>query len=159
MYRASLYIGLCLALLSLASCEEDDRISTDLIVVPATASSDEVVTVEASQISFEIDTLDFGTIAAGKIVSHSFNFTNEGNGPLLITNVHTPCGCTAAKSWPKEVILPGGTGVIDVEFNSADRQGHQVKTIDIITNSRPSISRVVLTGHVIGPDHTLEDIK
>lgn len=158
MKRVCLYISVFTFILTLTSCEENEKISTDLIIVPATASSTGEAEVKLSEISFKEDTLDFGTIAAGKIIAHSFEFTNTGSGPLLITNVHTPCGCTAAKNWPKEVIPPGGNGVIDVEFNSADRQGHQIKTIEIITNSRPSISHVILTGDVIGPDFTLEDI-
>lgn len=159
MKIASINIAFIFTILALASCEESDKMSTDLIVVPATASSDTADKVPTPQISFKSDSLHFGTIAAGKIVTHTFEFTNTGNSPLLLTNVHAPCGCTAATNWPKEEIAPGEGGAIKVEFNSADRQGHQVKTIDIITNSRPSITQVKLIGDVIGPDFTLEDIK
>ena len=159
MRSAKLYITFVAVTLVLASCEDSNRMSTDIIVVPATASKKYDNDVVQPEITFAEDSLNFGVIAAGKIISHSFEFTNTGNGPLLLTNVHTPCGCTAATNWPKEEISPGEGGVIEVEFNSTDRQGHQMKTIDIISNSRPSISQVKLVGDVVGPDFTLEDIK
>lgn len=152
---------LCVALIAFAlySCEESDRMSTDLIVVPATASSDGLENITNSILAFENDTLDFGIVAAGKRIKHSFKFTNTGNGDLLISNVHAPCGCTVAKSWPRQAIKPGESSFIEVEFDSSDRQGHQIKNIDIVTNARPSITHLTLIGDVIGPDFTTEEIK
>lgn len=159
MKRISTYLLMAIISISLFSCEDEDRMSTDLIVVPATASSDGVETVKKSILTFESDTLDFGTIAAGKRIEHSFAFTNTGDAPLLISNVHAPCGCTVPQNWPKDAIEVGGTGTIDVVFNSTDRQGHQVKNIDIVTNARPSIQTLYMIGDVIGPEFTTEDIK
>ena len=101
---------------------------------------------------------DFGTITAGRKVFREFQFTNTGNAPLLIANVHPQCGCTATKDWPKEPIKPGEGGTIKVEFDSTDRTGKQKKIIDVITNATPPTARLLLNGVVIGPDFTSEDI-
>ena len=146
-------------LLCFCNCTSDnERLSTDLINFPETASSIKGND-EFPKIEFENPVLDFGTIAAGKRISHSFKFTNTGNAPLLISNVHPSCGCTVASGWTKTAIQPGDGGVIDVIFDSTDRTGVQNKRIDISTNSKPALSQLYLKGNVIGPDFTKEDLK
>ena len=58
-------------------------------------------------ISAETTSFDFGTIkeADGK-VSHTFEVSNTGDMPLVITRVIASCGCTTPE-WPKEPIAPG----------------------------------------------------
>jgi hypothetical protein len=127
--------------------------STNLIHNPATAVENaDIDEALLAQITFDNPVLEFGTVAAGRRIAHEFAFTNTGLSPLLIANVHSPCGCTVAKQWPKKAIAPGESGVIKVEFDSTDRIGHQDKKIDIVTNSKPSIIQVSLIGNVIGPD-------
>ena len=143
----------------LSSCENEDRLSSDLINISATASSVKSdAEVLFPSIEFEVTEYDFGTITAGRKVFREFQFTNTGNAPLLIANVHPQCGCTATKDWPKEPIKPGEGGTIKVEFDSTDRTGKQKKIIDVITNATPPTARLLLNGVVIGPDFTSEDI-
>ena len=157
------YIQLALSLAVLAfaldSCgnaTEKNRISTDLINISATASSPE--NVGGSHMDMEHISFNFGTIAAGKIVNHVFRFINSGESPLLLSNVNGSCGCTVAKSWPKEPIMPGEGGEIIVVFDSSKRTGHQDKTIHVVSNSRPATLELSLVGNVIGPDFVLGDI-
>lgn len=78
---------------------------------------------------------NFGTIKEGEIAKHAFHFKNTGTNPLLVYNVVAGCGCTTP-SWSKEIILPGGEGDINVEFNSNNRAGHQSKNVLVYSNAQ-----------------------
>ena len=58
----------------------------------------------------------FGTFNKDFIQTIDFDFVNTGDEPLLILNVNTDCGCTAA-GYPKEEIMPGDTAKISVRYN------------------------------------------
>lgn len=91
---------------------------------------------------------DFGTIKeAGGPVSHTFEFTNTGNEPLVIINVNASCGCTRPE-YSKEPIKPGKKGKIKVTYNPAGRPGEFSKDVKIRTNGnkRPILK---ITGTVI----------
>lgn len=85
-------------------------------------------------IKFTEDTHDFGTIKEGEIVKHSFLFKNEGNAPLVITEVTASCGCTAS-DYPKKAVNPSQSAYIDVKFDSKGKMGIQSKTINVFTNT------------------------
>src|SRR5210317_2099084 len=72
--------------------------------------------------SFEEKSHDFGDLIQGDKVNHTFEFTNTGNQPLIISNVVTTCGCTATK-WPKKPVAPGKSGQIKITFNSSGKMG------------------------------------
>jgi hypothetical protein len=78
------------------------------------------------------------TIDYGKVIKEddsgirSFEFTNTGDAPLIITNVQSTCGCTVP-SKPTEPIAPGKTGKIDVKYNM--NPGPIRKTITVETNA------------------------
>ena len=52
---------------------------------------------KCTTIRFEQDTLRLGQVALGATVPFVFKYTNTGDVPLLIKNVQTTCGCTAAE--------------------------------------------------------------
>jgi hypothetical protein len=78
---------------------------------------------------------DFGEVAEGTQVSHTFRFTNKGNEPLILTRVQPSCGCTVPNNWPKDPIMPGGTGEISVSFNSTGRVGANTKVVQVFSNA------------------------
>lgn len=162
MKSNSIYILLAIVTVVLSNCREGKdkrRISTDLINISATASSSDISSLESGpRLEMEQNSFNFGTIAAGKRVNHVFKFVNSGDSPLLLANVHATCGCTVAKAWNKDPIMPGEGGEIIVEFDSSNRTGHQDKSIYIVSNSRPASLELKLTGDVIGPDFELSDI-
>lgn len=85
------------------------------------------------QINFDENFYDFGTIAQGEKVSHTFKFRNIGSGQLVITDVTTSCGCTASK-YSLEPVAPGTEGIVEVIFDSYGREGRQMKKISVWTN-------------------------
>jgi hypothetical protein len=93
----------------------------------------------------------FGEIKQGDVVEHVFKFKNEGNAPLILSNVQTTCGCTAPQ-WPRETaIAPGEMGEIKVVFNSRGKMGTQSKTITVMSNAQNSTERVRISAVILAP--------
>ncbi|QRR01825.1 DUF1573 domain-containing protein [Dyadobacter sandarakinus] len=90
---------------------------------------------------------DFGTITEGKVVEHDFRFRNDGEYPLILSNITSSCGCTTPE-WPKEPIGPNQTSTIKVRFDSKNKSGPQVKTITVYANTEPAYSELRLRGIV-----------
>jgi len=84
---------------------------------------------------FKVREFDFGTINQGDVVSHTFDFTNNGQADLLIASGHGSCGCTVPE-FPKDPVKPGEKGQVKVTFNSAHKTGVQVKTVTLDTNTK-----------------------
>lgn len=79
------------------------------------------------------NTIDYGTVSKKSDTGvRSFEFTNTGDAPLIITNVLSTCGCTVPTK-PNEPIMPGKSGKIDVKYNMAF--GPIRKTITVETNA------------------------
>ena len=64
---------------------------------------------------------NYGTIQKGSDGNCEFTFVNEGNEPLILSNVHASCGCTKP-TWTKEPIMPGKSSVIKVGYNTNNVQ-------------------------------------
>ncbi len=88
---------------------------------------------KAAKIEFKSDTVDYGQIEKGDDGTRVFEFTNTGNAPLIISKVNSSCGCTIPKS-PKDPILPGKTGEIQVKYDT-QRVGPIRKAITVISNA------------------------
>lgn len=86
-------------------------------------------------LAWEKSSHDFGEITEGAQVSHTFKFTNKGNEPLILTRVQPSCGCTVPNNWPKDPIMPGGSGEITVSFNSIGRVGANTKVVQVYSNA------------------------
>ena len=80
--------------------------------------------------SFDQEEHNFGQIRDGDIVSHTFRFTNSGEAPLIISKATAACGCTVPQ-WPKQPIPVGGSGEIQVQFDSSNKPGMQLSLIHI----------------------------
>jgi hypothetical protein len=89
----------------------------------------------------ENNVFDFGNVNEGEIVKQDFKLTNKGKTDLLIRNVKASCGCTAVKN--ENVVKPGQTTDLKVEFNSRGKRGRQNKSVTVITND-PINSTILL---------------
>ena len=98
-------------------------------------------------ITFEEVKYDFGSVAQGGIVDHTFKFKNTGNAPLVISNIGVSCGCTTPE-WTKAPVMPGKTGSITAHFNSTGKIGMQNKVLTIESNAAAGSSTVALVGEV-----------
>lgn len=138
-------------ILGAASCEDPATLGTDLIVMPATASSTEAATPQRPVLAFEDTLIDFGVVSEGHVVAHTFQFQNLGPGQALIGDVSTSCGCTVPKTWPRTPLSPGKTGEVEVSFDTRDKEGPQDKVISVVANTTPGVVRLHLVGTVVSP--------
>ncbi len=79
------------------------------------------------------NTMDYGSVyKESDNGARTFEFTNTGSEPLIISNVASTCGCTVP-SKPDAPILPGKTGKITVKYNM--NPGPIRKTITVESNA------------------------
>jgi hypothetical protein len=106
-----------------------------------------VSNVPGTTLRFDEVRFDFGDMNQGDVVHHSFNFTNTGSNPLIITNAVGSCGCTVP-TYPKEPIAPGAKGTIEVQFNSTGKKDMQDKTVTISANTQPPTTVISIHANV-----------
>jgi hypothetical protein len=137
--------------LILSACSSDQsRVPANVVNIPNSASGDMD---QNSLPVIEFATLDhdFGKVIQGEIVSYSFKFKNTGKSDLVIGNISTSCGCTASE-YPKTPIKPGQEEVIEVSFDSSGREGFQHKTLEVATNTQPSVTVLSIKAMVFSPE-------
>jgi len=94
---------------------------------------------KVAKIEFKTDVIDYGTIEKGANGVRFFEFTNTGEAPLIITKVKSSCGCTTP-SWPKNPVLPGESGKIEVKYNTMIVSPIR-KTITVSSNAdKPTVA-------------------
>lgn len=89
---------------------------------------------------------DFGEIKKGIEKSTYFKYKNTGDIPLIINDVETRCGCTAAK-WDREPLMPGEIDSLVVYYD-AKALGFFSKEIIIRFNSKEGFGQLFITGTV-----------
>ncbi|MEM7381471.1 MAG: DUF1573 domain-containing protein [Bacteroidota bacterium] len=105
---------------------------------------------QTAKIEFKTETIDYGEIAKGSDGVRSFQFTNTGSVPLIISKVSSSCGCTIPKK-PEEPILPGKTGEIQVKYDTK-RVGPIRKAITVISNADTPTKVLKIKGEVKAVD-------
>ena len=102
---------------------------------------------------FVTETIDYGTVAYNSDGRREFVFTNNGNKPLIITNVQSTCGCTVP-TYPKEPIAPGAKGVIGVKYDTSRAGQAFTKTVTLTTNAVEPSRTLTIKGNVLADDAT-----
>ncbi|HQQ94148.1 MAG TPA: DUF1573 domain-containing protein [Bacteroidia bacterium] len=141
------FILSAIIMISLLSCSEKGTQKIDASDVSNSESAEGKLS-DGAEIQFDEEEFDFGKIIQGEKVSHSFFFTNTGKKNLVISSASGSCGCTVPE-WPKEPVLPGKKGKVDVVFNSEGKSGYQEKTITIVTNCEPSTRIIRIKTEII----------
>ena len=101
-------------------------------------------------LSFESETIDYGTIQQNADGVRIFTFTNTGEAPIVISKVKTSCGCTVP-TYPKTAILPGETSEISVKY-ATNRVGVFKKTITVMSNASEANKILRIKGNVLKSD-------
>ena len=99
------------------------------------------------KITFKKVLHDFGEMKEKDKKEYTFEFTNTGEVPLLISDARSTCGCTVPK-FTKNYVKPGKSGKINVAFDSHNLIGTQTKPITIIANTYPRETVIHIKGFV-----------
>lgn len=113
-------------------------------------SQEKAATEKIGKFSFETEEIDYGKIEQHADGVRVFKFTNTGNAPIVITNAKGSCGCTVP-TYPKNVILPGETGEINVKY-ATDRIGGFTKTVTLMSNASEPSKVLRIKGEVLNPE-------
>ncbi len=89
---------------------------------------------------------DYGNIPQGIPAKADFVLTNNGNEPLVITNVKGSCGCTAT-AHSEDPVLPGESTTITATYN-AKKEGPFTKYVKVTTNQSETPVKLQILGVV-----------
>jgi hypothetical protein len=142
-------VMLCLSaicMIAFMSCKDDaTKKIEDTNVVEAAerdATSSQFPVIEFDKVEH-----DFGEIEAKTSVETVFNYKNTGDGPLVITDIKSSCGCTVPKDWTTEPLAAGESGNFTVKFNGSGKNKVS-KTITVTANTEKGTETVKITAFV-----------
>lgn len=155
--KATIAVGLCgLTLTACKKKEEKPEVldttieETTTVTNPNALEDDLVSTAQQSPlttIALSEPSFDFGEVKSGAIVEHTYEITNTGKNPLIISNVKPGCGCTAP-DYTKTPILPGKVGKVTLKFNSSSFNGVVQKFANVYTNTEKTPITLSFTAEV-----------
>ena len=105
-----------------------------------------IIAQEKPAFQFKTETIDYGKIDKSSNGTRTFEFTNTGSEPLIISRIQTSCGCTVPKK-PEKPIMPGEKGSIEVTYDTK-RLGGFSKVITIYSNAKTARKVIKIKGFV-----------
>jgi len=111
-------------------------------------SSEQADSTQSAEIVFREYEHDFGKVEEGEKVAYVFAFENKGTGNLVVKNAITSCGCTVPK-YDTKPIPPGGSGNLEVVFDTYEKYGKQSKTISVRSNASKPVVILKITAEVV----------
>jgi uncharacterized protein DUF1573 len=85
------------------------------------------------RIRVEPETFDFGKALPAKTLRKEFTLSNFGDAPLVIENVSTTCGCTAALASDTK-LAPGSSTVLRVTLETRSYSGKLERQVLVRSN-------------------------
>ena len=149
--RVNLFLASCVLASLLVA--QDDAPSVRYMVNDLT---EQPVAVNAWQgptatIHFEEMEHDFGWVLQDSENAYVFKFKNTGNEPVIIESATGSCGCTVP-DYPRHPILPGEESEINVVYKPGKQEGHQLKTVTVIANTKPAQTLLRIHAEVLTED-------
>ena len=86
---------------------------------------------------------NFGTVKEGNELDFNLSIKNIGDSELIISDVKTSCGCTAALL-SNDKLKPGEKGNVRIELDTSGMKGKKTRTLAILSND-PVNPRMVIT--------------
>ncbi len=91
---------------------------------------------------------DFGKVSEGEKISYIFSFENKGTSDVVISSATASCGCTIPK-YDAKPIQPGGTGSLEVVFDTSGREGKETKVVTVKSNAITPVVLIKITAEVV----------
>ena len=107
----------------------------------------EKVETKIAIIDFDVEVLDYGTIAQNSDGTRTISFTNTGDAPLVITDVKSTCGCTVP-NYSKTPVMPNESGEIIVNYKTS-KIGAFHKKITVFSNATETSKIISIKGEVV----------
>ena len=98
-------------------------------LAPALGAADE----SAPRISVDPEAFDFGKAQPGKTLRKEFTLANYGGAELVIENVSTTCGCTAALAADTK-LKPGASTQLRVTLETRSYSGRVERSVLVRSN-------------------------
>lgn len=137
--------------------DQSQQFNRDNASFPANDATANKSQFENTQVAFNTEQHDFGTVKQHSENKFVFKFKNTGDKPLLIENAQGSCGCTVPE-FPKEPIQPGGSGEIKVVYSPGTQIGAQTKTVAVTSNTEPRVRNLYIKAQVEeAPDPQLSE--
>lgn len=108
----------------------------------AKAKSIPTSALEVSQPEFE-----FGRVAQGTSMSHTFWMKNAGDSNVFISDVKPGCGCTKAP-FKAQNLAPGESTHVELIFSSGHYGSHVTKNAHILSNESGSVPSLIFHADV-----------
>jgi len=89
------------------------------------------------------EVIDLGTLYADDldVTKLDIEFVNQGNQPLIVSQVRGCCGTRVTK-WTTDPVNPEGKGTISIEFRLAPRAQNISRTLTATSND-PEVNKII----------------
>lgn len=103
-----------------------------------------------AHMTFVSETHDFGDIARrGGDAEWQFEFVNDGDEPLIITQLKTTCTCVRYK-YPRRPVAAGHSGHIEISFQPHKTEpGAFHRVVMVYSNAADGVHRLIVQGNSI----------
>jgi hypothetical protein len=101
-----------------------------------------------AEFKFEAESHDFGKIPLNKPAVYTFNFTNTGDLPLIISKIETTCGCTVGE-YTKTPVKKGEKGFVKVTMTPSGIALPFNKAITVSSNARTTTKVLYIKGESV----------
>ena len=115
------------------ACRGKDHVSTAAPPPGLAAGTSAPVQAGEPAIEFDMRMHDFGLVNEGTALKHVFRVRNGGTAPLVLSEVRTSCGCTAA-TLGITTLPPGGSGPLEVTMDTHGVHGKGKRSITVSAN-------------------------
>ena len=101
-----------------------------------------------AEFKFEAESHDFGKIPLNKPAVYTFNFTNTGDLPLIISKIETTYGCTVGE-YTKTPVKKGEKGFVKVTMTPSGIALPFNKAITVSSNARTTTKVLYIKGESV----------